>query len=461
MSSKRMNSHIFIVDDDPTIRYSLKELLSRDGFAVHALKDGQSALQFLKQQLCDVIIADINMPGLSGFELLKRVKEEYPEVAVILITAYGTIQSAVNGIKLGAFEYVTKPLNDEEVKLCIERALEQRNLRHENLELRRQLSDKFGFGNLIGSDPQMQRIFYLLSIVADTEATILISGASGTGKSSIARAIHYHSQRKDRPLVDVSCGALSENLLESELFGHVRGAFTSAISGKVGKIEKAKEGTIFLDEIDTLSLRLQVKLLRFLQDKKFEKVGSAETIQSNVRVIAAANRDLEECVARGEFREDLFYRLNVVKIHIPPLVERLTDIPALIDFFVEKYNRINSKKIQGVTPDVMKRLLSHAWPGNVRELENAMERAVILCHGDFITADLLPDQIRRVTRSESVHTLLPLSAAVEEAEKRMISKSLQHFKGNRNKTAEFLEINRTTLYQKMKKYGLFDVSFRA
>jgi DNA-binding NtrC family response regulator len=460
MSSKRKNSHIFIVDDDPTTRYSLKELLSRDGFAVHALKDGQSALQFLQQQLCDVIIADINMPGLSGFELLKRVKEEYPEIVVILITAYGTIQSAVNGIKLGAFEYVTKPLNDEEVKLCIERALEQRNLRHENSELKKQLSERFGFGNLIGSDPQMQRIFYLLSIVADTEATILISGASGTGKSSIARAIHYHSQRKDRPLVEVSCGALSENLLESELFGHVRGAFTSAISGKVGKIEKAKEGTIFLDEIDTLSLRLQVKLLRFLQDKKFEKVGSTETIQSNVRVIAAANRDLEQCVARGEFREDLFYRLNVVKIHIPPLVDRLADVPALMDFFIEKYNRINSKKIQGVTPDVMKRLLSHGWPGNVRELENAMERAVILCGGDFITVDLLPDQIRKVTRTESSNSLLPLSAAVEEAERRMISKSLQHFKGNRNKTAEFLEINRTTLYQKMKKYGLLDVSFR-
>jgi DNA-binding NtrC family response regulator len=460
MRSKKKNSHIFIVDDDPVTLFSLKELLTQEGFAVQAFQDGETALQFLRELPCDLIIADINMPGLSGFEVLKSVKERHPEVVVILITAYGSIQGAVNGIKLGAFEYVTKPLNDEEVIICIERALEQKHLRQENLELRKQLGEKFGFQNIVGSDHQMRKILQLISIVADTEATILITGGSGTGKSTIARAIHFHSHRKDQPLVEVSCGALSENLLESELFGHVRGAFTSAVCDKMGKIEKAKEGTVFLDEIDTLSLRLQVKLLRFLQDKKFEKVGSAETIQSNVRVTAAANRDLEQCVAKGEFREDLFYRLNVVKVQLPPLVDRLGDIPALVEFFIEKYNRANSRKVKGATPEVMKRFLSHGWPGNVRELENAIERAVILSIGEYITLDLLPDQIRNSIRTESAKPLAPLHIAIEDAEKRMIAKSLQHFRGNRNLTAEFLEINRTTLYQKMKKYGLLSVSFK-
>ncbi|RJP20689.1 MAG: sigma-54-dependent Fis family transcriptional regulator [Candidatus Abyssobacteria bacterium SURF_5] len=460
MRLKRKNAQIFIVDDDPLIRYSLRELLVREGFAVQAFEDGETALNFLEKQSCDLIFADINMPGLNGYDLLKSVKEHYGETAVILITAYGSIQGAVNGIKLGAFEYVTKPLNDEEVKLCIDRALEQKSLRLENLELKKQLSEKFGFRNLVGNDHQMQKIFQLISIVADTEATILIAGASGTGKSSIARAIHYHSRRKNQPLVEVSCGALSENLLESELFGHVKGAFTSAVADKIGKIEKAGEGTIFLDEIDTLTLGLQVKLLRFLQDKKFEKVGSAETIQSNVRVIAAANRDLDQCVAKGEFREDLFYRLNVVKIILPPLSERLGDVPALVEYFLDKYNRLNSRHIKGITPEVMKRLLSHSWPGNVRELENTIERAVILCAGDQITPEFLPDQIRTTSRMDSANRMVPLHLAVEDAEKRAIAKSLQHFKGNRNKTAEFLEINRTTLYQKMKKYGLLELTFK-
>jgi DNA-binding NtrC family response regulator len=311
---KSKDARILIVDDDPLTRYSLKELLSLEGYPVSAAEDGEKALSMLGSSACDVIITDISMPGLNGFDLLKVVKEKHPESIVILITAYGTIEDAVSGIKQGAYEYITKPLNDDEVLMSIERALEQKNLRLENLELKKKLAEKFQFENLVSNDQQMQKTFDLISIIADTEATILINGASGTGKSTIARAIHYHSRRKNQPLMEISCGALSENLLESELFGHVKGAFTSASSDKVGRIEQAKEGTVFLDEIDTLSLRLQVKLLRFLQDKKFERVGSTETIQSNARVIAAANRDLERCVANGEFREDLFYRLNVVSI---------------------------------------------------------------------------------------------------------------------------------------------------
>ncbi|RJP75092.1 MAG: sigma-54-dependent Fis family transcriptional regulator [Candidatus Abyssobacteria bacterium SURF_17] len=451
---------ILVVDDDSLITYSLKELLSLEGYSVKTAQDGETALGMLRAEPCDVLIADVSMPGLSGFDILMAVKEQLPDTIVILITAYGSIEDAVNGIKLGAYEYITKPLNDNEVKVSIERALEQRRLRLENFELKRKLAEKFGFENLVGSDHRMQKIFELISIVADTEATILINGASGTGKSTIARAIHYHSRRKDRPLVEISCGALSENLLESELFGHVKGAFTSAMSDKIGRIEKAKDGTIFLDEIDNLSLRLQAKLLRFLQEKKFERVGSAETTQSNVRVIAAANRDLERCVAQGEFREDLFFRLNVVSIALPPFKDHLSDLPLFVDYFIEKYNKINRRRVRGVSREVMKRMLSYGWPGNIRELENVIERAVILAPGEHITFDLLPEYLRGPVTVASSNGLVQLQVAIEAAEKNAITNALRHFKGNRNKTAEFLEVNRTTLYQKMKRYSLLDVSFK-
>ena len=459
-AGKSKDAHLLIVDDDPLTRYSLSELLSLEGYPVTGAEDGETALTMLQNTRYDVMLTDVSMPGLNGFDVLKSVKEKYPEIIVILITAYGTIEDAVNGIKLGAYEYITKPLNDDEVMLCIERALEQKNLRLENLELKKRLTEKFQFDNLVGTDTQMHRIFELISVIADTEATILINGASGTGKSTIARAIHYHSHRKDQPLVEISCGALSENLLESELFGHMKGAFTGAFSDKIGKLEKADGGTVFLDEVDTLSLRLQVKLLRFLQDKKFERVGSTDTIQSNVRVIAAANRDLEQCVANKEFREDLFYRLNVVSIQLPLLKERVGDVPMMVEHFIEKYNRINSKQVQDVSGEVMKRLVSHGWPGNIRELENTIERTVILCSGEYITFDLLPDYLREAGNTESSYSLAPLHLAVEAAEKNGISKTLRHFNGNRNKTAELLEINRTTLYQKMKKYGLLDQNFK-
>lgn len=455
------NEQILVVDDDTLTLYSLKEMLSLEGYPVGTAEDGDSALVVLQDKLYDVVITDISMSGLDGFGLLKAIKEKYPDTIVILITAYGTIEDAVRGIRLGAYEYITKPLNDEEVKMCIKRALEQKCLRLENLELKRKLVERFEFGNLIAGEHKMQKILEMVSIVADTEATILINGASGTGKSTMARAIHYNSSRSEKPLVEISCGALAENLLESELFGHLKGAFTGAFSDKVGKLEIAKDGTVFLDEIDTLSLRLQVKLLRFLQEKKFEKVGSTETIQSNLRVIAAANRDLEQCVATGEFREDLFYRLNVVSVCLPPLRERICDASLLVDHFVDKYNGINGKSVQGVSNEVMKRLLSHGWPGNVRELENAMERAVILCMGEFITIDHLPDYLRASGDNQSSDGLMPLQTAVEAAEKKAISRTLRHFKGNRNATADFLEINRTTLYQKMKKHGLLNLNFKA
>lgn len=454
------DASILIVDDDSLIRYSLKEMLSLEGYPVKTAEDGDSALDLLEGKPCDVLLTDVSMPGLDGFGLLEAVKEKHPDTIVILMTAYGTIEDAVKGIRLGAYEYITKPLNDDEVKVSIERALEQKRLRLENLDLKRRLADKFEFANLIGSDHKMQKVLEVVSIASDTEATILINGPSGTGKSTIARAIHYHSHRRDKPLVEISCGALSENLLESELFGHVKGAFTGALGDKVGKFENARDGTVFLDEIDTLSLRLQVKLLRFLQDKKFEKVGSTETIESNLRVLAAANRDLRQCVADGEFRDDLYYRLNVVSVQLPLLKDRLGDLPMLIDHFIGKYNEINKKRVRGVSGEVMKRLLSHSWPGNIRELENTIERSVILCTGEYVTYDLLPDHLRETGDAGDPERPITLSAAVEAAERKAISAALRLFKGNRNKTADFLDINRTTLYQKMKKYGLLETSFK-
>ena len=460
VQDRSKDARILVVDDDSLSRFSLKEMLSIEGYPVSTAEDGEAALDLLKDQPCDVLMTDVSMPGLDGFGLLNAVKEKYPDIIVILITAYGTIEDAVRGIRSGAYEYITKPLNDDEVKVSIERALEQRSLRLENLELKRKLAEKFEFGNLVSRNHRMQKILEVVAAAADSEATILINGASGTGKSTIARAIHYHSHRRDKPLVEISCGALSENLLESELFGHVKGSFTSALNDKVGKFENAQDGTVFLDEIDTLSLRLQVKLLRFLQDKKFERVGSTDTIESNLRVLAAANRDLQQCVADGEFRDDLYYRLNVVSINLPHLKDRLGDLSMLIDHFIEKYNEINRKKVRGVSDEVMKRLLSHSWPGNIRELENTIERAVILCAGEYVTYAVLPDYLREVEESGDSNSLTTLSASVEGAEKRTISKTLEHFKGNRNKTSDFLEINRTTLYQKMKKYGLLGLNFK-
>jgi DNA-binding NtrC family response regulator len=455
MSSRKSKkeAHVLIVDDDPLTRFSLKEMLHIEGYSTDTADNGEAALRKLNVHPPDVIVADISMPGIDGFNLLKAVKHQHPETIVMLITGYGTIGDAVKGMKLGAYEYLTKPLNDDEMKLSLERAIEHKKLRLENLELRKKLAAKFSFDSLVGADPRIKKIFEMLATVADSDATVLINGSNGTGKSTIARALHFHSRRGEKPLVEISCGALSENLLESELFGHVKGSFTSASVDKVGKLEKAEGGTVFLDEIDTLSLRLQVKLLRFLQEKKFERVGSTDTIHSNVRVIAAANRDLKKCVEEGEFRQDLFYRLNVISIHLPTLVERVNDIPAFVDFFIEKYNKVNSKAIAGVSGEVLERLLSHDWPGNVRELENVIERAVILSAGEYITSDLLPDYLRDGNKDSS-DGLVPLHVVSEVANKNAIIKALRYFKGNRTRTAEFLGINRTTLYKKMKKYKI-------
>jgi DNA-binding NtrC family response regulator len=446
--------NILIADDDPIIRKSLREMLRLEGYEVDTAADGSEALKKLGQSGVDVVITDVKMPAVGGFELLSKIKSFSPDTVVILMTGYGSIEDAVNGIKAGAYEYITKPLNDNEIKLVIDRSLEHLRLRKENDNLRRSLGLRFNLNNLLGRDVKMQKVFNLIETVAGTEATVLIHGESGTGKTMVARCIHHNSPRRNAPLVEISCGALPENLLESELFGHVKGSFTGAVATKAGKFEAAKGGTVFLDEVDVLPLLLQVKLLRVLQDRKFEKVGSNETLTADVRVIAAANQDLDALIEQGKFRRDLYYRLNVVPVYLPPLQERVGDIAIMAEHFMRKYAERNHKDVVGISQQAVERMCRYSWPGNVRELENAVERGIILCRGQHLTLEDFPDVIRDDTKADGdVVNLGSLKEELEVAEKRIVEAALKQNNSNRHKTAAMLGINRTTLYHKMKKYG--------
>jgi DNA-binding NtrC family response regulator len=449
------NEHILVVDDDPIIRKSLQEMLRLDEYEVETASDGGEALKKLEQSSVDVVLTDVKMPSVGGFELLSKIKSSSPDTVVILMTGYGSIDDAVNGIKAGAYEYITKPLNDNEIKLVIDKSLEHLRLRKENESLKRKLGLRFNLNSLLGSDIKMQKVFSLIETVGGTEATVLIHGQSGTGKTMVARCVHYNSPRRNAPLVEISCGALPENLLESELFGHVKGSFTGAVATKIGKFEAAKGGTVFLDEIDVLPLPLQVKLLRVLQDRRFEKVGSNETITADVRMIAAANQDLEELIQDGRFRQDLYYRLNVVPVYLPPLHERLGDIPVLAEHFVRTYGERNHKDVVGMADEALEMMARYSWPGNVRELENAVERAIILAKGRYITAKDLPEALqdnKGIERDDSAK-VGPLKGELDAAERAILEKALKQNEWNRHKTAAMLGINRTTLYHKMKKYG--------
>lgn len=451
---------ILLVDDDRIIVDSLGEFLRLEGYEVDGVESVAAAVQCLERDVYSIVITDVNMPKADGFELLRTIRSRFPEVVTIVITGYGTIESAVEAIKMGAYDYLTKPLADDEISLTVQRAMQQQSLLRENRLLKQQLDLRFGLDSVVGHDYRMLKIFDLIEAVADTRTTILITGESGTGKSLIAHALHYRSERRAKPFIEVSCGAIPETLLESELFGHVKGSFTGAVANKDGKFKAAEGGTIFLDEINSASPAFQVKLLRVLQEKKYEPVGSNDTITADVRVILASNVDLKREVDAGRFRQDLYYRINVVSIPMPPLVERLGDIPLLAGHFLKRYCAENKKEILNFTPEAIQVLQRYHWPGNVRELENAVERAVVLCRGRHVTPGDLPSHVLEEQPEQAPSggavgfKPMSLKEALEEPEKRIIEAALKANDWNRQTTADVLQINRTTLYKKMKRYGL-------
>jgi DNA-binding NtrC family response regulator len=452
--------HILVVDDEPLVRRSLSEFLTLQGYTVSIAANGREALDLLRDYSADIVITDLKMPEIGGLQLLKQIKKSYPETRVIMVTGFASIESAVEAIREGAYDYVTKPIVDKEIKIVIERLVQQKQLQEENIKLKEQLAEgrRERFHNIVGKDEKMQKIYTLIEAIATTRATVLIHGESGTGKRLIAHAVHkYNAEERDKPFVEVSCGALTETLLESELFGHVRGAFTGAIKDKPGRFALANGGSIFLDEIDAFTPALQVKLLRVLQEGEFERVGDNKTAKVDVRVIAATNQKLEELIAQGKFRKDLFYRLNIISIEIPPLRERKQDIPLLVEDFIQKHSRHIRKKIEGVAAEAMERLMDYSWPGNIRELENVIERAIILTKGPRIIIDDLPDFLNHVKEKEALaenNNHLKLKDALKDPEKELILKALESANWNRNEAAGILGINRTTLYKKMHKLGL-------
>ncbi len=460
---------ILLVDDDKIVVESLSEFLQLEGYAVDGVHSGKDACKQLDRQPYAIVITDINMPETDGFELLRYIKDRHCDVVPIVITGYGTIESAVEAIKMGAYDYLTKPIVDDELRLVIERAVQQQALIRENRQLRQQLDLRYGLENVVGHDYKMLKVFDLVEAVAQTKTTVLITGESGTGKSLVAHALHHRSDRRSGPFVEVSCGAIPEGLLESELFGHVKGSFTGAVSNKAGKFQAAEGGTIFLDEINSASPALQVKLLRFLQERCFEPVGSNKTVHADVRVVLASNVDLKAEVSAGRFRQDLFYRINVVTVHLPPLAERLGDIPLLAAQFLAKYRAEIKREILDFAPEALQAMQRYHWPGNVRELENAVERAVVLCKGRHVTLQDLPPQIQEAASSHGgggasafgsgptgdlPFRPMSLQDALEEPERRIIEAALKANHWNRQATAEMLQINRTTLYKKMKHYNL-------
>ena len=447
---------ILIIDDDAIIMESLREFLTMEGFTAIGAKSIIEAREILKNQFIALVITDINLPDGDGFELLALIRDQYPQTVALVITGYGTIESAVESIKMGAFDYLTKPLVDDDLLIAVERAIRQQSLLNENKQLRRQLADRHGPHRIISQDSKMARIFELIEAVADSRTTILMTGPSGTGKSLLARSVHYRSARRDKPFVEVSCGALPETLLESELFGHVRGSFTGAVRDKEGKFLAADGGTLFLDEISSASPALQVKLLRVLQERQFEPVGSNRTHSVDTRVILASNVDLAQLVRDGSFREDLYYRINVVTIQIPRLADRQTDIPLLGRHFLNHFCQMHNRQKVDFTEQAVECMQQYLWPGNIRELENVVERAVLLSKQPRIDVEDLPPSLQdhyRKSRQES-YLSMSLKKALEGPEKAILQSALEVHQWNRQETASALKINRTTLYKKMKQYGL-------
>ena len=450
--------HILIVDDDINHLKTLQTIIKSWGYKVSTADDGVKAVENVKERPFALVLMDIRMVQMSGIEALKHIKQYNPAIPIIIMTAYSSVDSAVETLKSGAYDYLTKPLDFEVLKISLARALEHAGLKEENATLKSKLNSDYEMENLIGKSQPMKELIDMMSMVAPSEATVLITGESGTGKELIAKSIHHNSQRKNQPFVVVNCAAITETLLESELFGHEKGAFTGADKRREGRFKQADRGTIFLDEIGETSPAMQAKLLRVIQEREIQRVGGDETLSLDVRILAATNRNLEEEVKAGKFREDLFYRLNVVTLRIPPLRERQNDIPLLAQHFLEKYAKKNHKRVKGFSPLAMNMLIKYAWPGNVRELENVIERAVILLPDEHITEKDLPVTITSSYDEKKEETALPLQVAanrpLNEIEKEAILATLKDSGGNKSETARRLGINRKTLHKKLKDYGI-------
>ena len=457
-----MSYKILVVDDEVNMLQLFRKVLTKEGYPVTTVETAEEALQVIGTTLFDLVISDLALPGINGINLYKAIKKDYPHLPFILITAYGTVESAVKAMKLGVYDYICKPFQMDELKMVIKKALHQEELHREVTRLRRQIEGEYKFHNIVGRSQRMFSLFELVRRVADSESTILLQGESGTGKELFARAIHYNSSRRNNPFVPVDCSVLPETLLESELFGHVKGAFTGATKSKKGLFQEADRGTVFLDEISNLGTSAQMRLLRVLQEREIKPVGSSEQFKVDVRIITATNTNLKERITTGAFREDLYYRIAVIPIYIPPLRERKEDIPLLINHFLEKFCRANDKKIKKMSNEAMKALIDCSWPGNVRELENLMERLVLVTDEVVIGLSSLPpetmvSQQMDIKSPPEGKTLKEVTLqAARQIEKQVIKRALAKAKEKRSLAAQLLGISRGTLYNKMREYGLLE-----
>ena len=455
-------ARVLVIDDDPVILEVIADILKANGYETLTAPDGESGIKELESNSYDLVLTDLIMTEVGGMEVLDHLLANSPETICIILTGYGTIESSVKAIKKGAFDYITKPVTAPRLLVVVENALKFRSLEKENIRLKKELRRKYRYDNLIGTSEPIKKIYDLIEKVADTDGTVLISGSTGTGKELIARAIHYNSSRNDKPLVVINCGAIPEELLESELFGHEKGAFTGAHKVRIGRFEMANGGTIFLDEIGEMSPALQVKLLRVLQEMKFERVGGTKTIHVDIRIIAATNRNLTVAINKGTFREDLYYRLNVIPIKVPSLKQRKSDIKLLVDFFLKKFQRGKKQRIKGFSPAAMDAMLMYDWPGNVRELENLVKRVIILCDNQVAGFDDLPEHLQQNSvliqpvKEDLLEKGGTLSMAVKNFEKRLILEALEKSDGVKAKAAKLLNIKRTTLVEKIKKQNMAD-----
>jgi len=444
---------ILLIDDDDSLRRVMEFTLTEAGYKVHKATSGEEGLQLFEKDAFDVVITDITMPGISGLDVMKSIHRKEANLPVVIITAYGTIESAVEAMKQGAFDYVTKPVSRDELKITLEKALKLRKLERECVELRAEVTDRYRFESMIGCSEKIREVIEVAGRVAASDASVLITGETGTGKELLARGIHYNSRRAEGPFIAVNCAAIPENLIESELFGHVKGSFTGAVKDKEGKFELAHGGTLFLDEISELRVDLQAKILRALQEREVDRVGGGKPVSVDVRIIAATNKEIEHAVKEGTFRDDLYYRLSVINLNMPPLRDRRDDIPLLVNYFLNKFNKEREVRID---KDALSALLSYGWPGNVRELENVIERASVLRRGDLITRADLPEKLLKEKQGvEDIILNFPEDGiSLEDLEKNLIIKALDKYKGNQTRAAEYLHITRPTLIYRMEKYGL-------